>query len=58
MTKIAVKMAAAHVETEVGVVAEAEANVCENRDSSSGIDGDGGGNIGISGGGVNGGWQR
>jgi hypothetical protein len=41
----AVVVAVAHVETVVAVVAEAEADVAENRGSGGGVDSDGGGNI-------------
>ncbi len=37
-------------------MAEAEADVGENKDSGGSINGDGGGNIGAGGGGGNGGW--
>ncbi len=55
---MAVLMGAAHAETVVAVVANAEANVGENRDSDGGVDSDGGRNIGIGGGGGNGGQGR
>jgi hypothetical protein len=47
----------AHAETVVEVVAEAEADVGENRGSSGGVDSDGGGNVCVGGSGGNGGWQ-
>ncbi len=58
MTKMAVVVDAAHAETVVAVVAEAEANVGENRDSGGGVDGNGGGKGGASGGSGNCGWQQ
>jgi hypothetical protein len=56
VTKMVVWVAAAHAETVVAVVAEAEANISENRDSGGGIDSDNCGNIGISGGCDDGRW--
>ncbi len=58
MTKTVVLVAAAHAETMVEVVAEAEADVGENRDTRSGIDGECIDNVSIGGGGGgDGGWQ-
>jgi hypothetical protein len=51
-------VAAACREMAAAVVAEAEANLGENRGNSGNIDGDGSGNVGISGGGCNGGQQQ
>ncbi len=47
---MAVVVAAAHVETVLGVVAGAEADIGKNRDSSGGVDCDGSGNVGFGGG--------
>jgi hypothetical protein len=58
VTKTVVVVAVPHAETVVAIVAEAEANVSENKDSSGGINGDGGGNVGLGGGRDNCGWQR
>ncbi len=45
---MAFMVAAACAEMVVSKVADAEANVGENKDSSGGVDGDAGGNIGVS----------
>ena len=58
MTKTAVVVAAALVDTVGAVVAEAEINIGENRDNGSGIDGDSGGNVGVGGGIGNSGRQQ
>jgi hypothetical protein len=58
VTETVVMVAAAHAERVVEVVAEAEADIGENRGSSGGVDSDGGGNICVGGGGGDGGQQR
>ncbi len=47
-------MATAHAEMVAAVVAEAEANISENKGSAGSIDSDGGGNVGVGGIGSNG----
>ncbi len=54
----AVGVAVAGVKKVVAVVAEAVANVSENRDSGGSVDSEGGGNVGVGGGSGNGGQQR
>jgi hypothetical protein len=57
MKKTLVVVAAAHEETVVAVVAEAEADIGENKDNDGVVDGDGGENVGVGGGSCNGGWR-
>ncbi len=54
MTEKAVLVAVAHAETAVGVVAEVEAYVGENRGSGGGVDSGSGGNVRVGGGSGNG----
>jgi hypothetical protein len=55
MTKMAVWVAAAHVDMVAVVVAEAEADIGDNRGSGGGIEDSNGGNVGAGGGGDDGG---
>ncbi len=49
---------AAHAEAVVAVVAETDADIGENKDNGSGVDNNGGGNVGVNSGSGDSGWQR